>query len=318
MVKQFSYIRSTKFWCFLFRLVGASISAPILGRIVDSQGPRILFVLSFALLLGGYSGIKYLYDTGLPSGTSTLPSLSLYILVLCKFLTGCGGFGGLTSSLNSTVKSFPSEEVSNKHQSIIIVCFNVVNLSSQRASVTSLVVAGFGLSAFFFTTLSSTLLRSTTSTFLLVLAMGTSCLMLLGFLVVRPVSLPKQGSSQLEDSDEPALSPGLQHRDHSQTPLLNDDSIKVRYVRTDVTTDGEHSNSVGEVMEATRSVPVSGQEHSTALNVYGKALLNNLDFWLLFSISSMRMFLLQLYIYIYLILRGQFWALVLPVCFESF
>jgi hypothetical protein len=40
-------------------------------------------------------------------------------------------------------------------------------------------------------------------------------------------------------------------------------------------------------MEATRSV---GQKHSTPLNVYGKALLSNLDFWLLFSISSMRMF----------------------------
>ena len=173
----------------------------------------------------------------------------------------------------------------------MILCYNAVILSSQRASATSLVVAGFGLSAFFFTTLSNTLLRSTTSAFLLILALGTSCLMLLGFFVVRPVPLPEQGSSQLED-DEPALSPGLQYRDHSRTPLLNDDSIKVRYVRTDIT-DEEHSNSVGGVMEAT-------QEHSTTLNVYGKALLNNLDFWLLFSISSMRMFPFSGILFIYL------------------
>ena len=117
--------------------------------------------------------------------------------------------------------------------------------------------------------------------------------MLLGFLFVRPVPIPEQtGSQSLEDGDdvrEPALLPALQHHNHSRTPLLNDDSIKNRYIRTDITTDGEYSNSVG-VMEATRSVQVSGQKHSRPLNVHGKALLSNLDFWLLFTISSMRMF----------------------------
>jgi hypothetical protein len=152
-------------------------------------------------------------------------------------------------------------------------------------------MAGFGLSAFFFTTLSNTLLGSTTSTFLLILAFGTSCLMLLGFLFVRPVPFPEQASSQsLEDGDDvqdPALLPALQHHNHCRTPLLKDNSINDRYVRTAVTTDGEHSNSV---MEAIRSVQVSGQKHSTPLNIYGKALLSNFEFWLLTVICSMRMF----------------------------
>ena len=43
---------------------------------------------------------------------STLPVLSFFILTFCKFLTGCGGFGGVTGALNSTVKSFPDEAVS--------------------------------------------------------------------------------------------------------------------------------------------------------------------------------------------------------------
>ena len=180
----------------------------------------------------------------------------------------------------------------NEHQQNIIVCYNVVNISSQRASATGLVMAGFGLSAFFFTTLSNTLLRSTTSTFLLILTIGTSCLMLLGFLFVRPVPIPEQTSSQSlengEDVQEPALLPALQHHNHSRTPLLNDDSIKNRYIRTDITTDGEYPYSVG-VTEATRSVQVSGQKHGTPLNVHGKALLSSFDFWLLFTISSMRM-----------------------------
>ena len=87
-------------------------TAPIWGRMVDSQKPRILFLLSFTFLLGGYSGIKYIYDSGLAPGTSTLPALSFYMLVLCIFLTGSGSFGGLCTTLNSTVKSFPDEVVS--------------------------------------------------------------------------------------------------------------------------------------------------------------------------------------------------------------
>ena len=91
-----------------------SDSAPIWGRIVDSHGHWTLqiFVLSIVFLLGGYSGIKHLYDSGLPPGISTLPALSFYILVLLNFLIGCGSYGGMTSTLNSTVKSFPDEVVS--------------------------------------------------------------------------------------------------------------------------------------------------------------------------------------------------------------
>ena len=96
-----------------FCAVGVSTFAPIWGRIVDSQGPRIVFILCFAFLLAGYSSIKHLYDSGLPPGTSTLPALSFYILVLGNFLTGSGSIGGITSSLNSTVKSFPDEVVSD-------------------------------------------------------------------------------------------------------------------------------------------------------------------------------------------------------------
>ena len=128
--------------------------------------------------------------------------------------------------------------------------------------------------------------------------------MLLGFLVVRPVPLPEQASSRsLENGDdvrEPATLPAIQHHSHSRTPLLNDDSIKGHYVRTDVTSNGNYSNSVGGVMEATSSV---GQPHGTPRNIYGKALLNNLDFWLLFGISSLRMFPFSgSFLYKYLIL----------------
>ena len=105
---------------FFFLLAGIYCSAPVWGRIVDSRGPRIVLIVSLVFLLGGYSGIKYIYDSGLPPGTSTLPTLGIYLLVLYSFLTGSGGLGGLTSSLNSTIKSFPDGVVSE--WAPIVVC----------------------------------------------------------------------------------------------------------------------------------------------------------------------------------------------------
>ena len=129
--KQLYRIRSTYILIFSFCSVGVSSSAPIWGRIVDSQGPRILFLLSFVFLLGGYSGIKHLYDSGPPPGTSTLPALNFYILVLCSFLTGCGSFGGITGTLNSTVKSFPGEVVSERAPIKYILIPSLISLPSE-------------------------------------------------------------------------------------------------------------------------------------------------------------------------------------------
>ena len=196
------------------------------------------------------------------------------------------------------------------------------DLHSQRASTTGLVVAGFGLSAFFFITVSN-LFKSTTSTFLLILALGTSSLMLPGIFIC-PIPLPEPSAPQsLEDGDDvqEALLPA-QHHNHSYTALLSDvnsmEDRPVRYTRTDINTDEQPSNSVGGVMEVTRSIQASTQNTST-LNVHGKALLHNLDFWLLFSIYSMRMFSLFLFLFLLInvSLHEQLLGLVLHVGLES-
>ena len=110
-----------------------------------------------------------------------------------------------------------------------------------------------------FTTLSNTFLKSTTSTFLLILALGTSSLVVLGVFFVHPI----------------ALLPPLQRHNHSRIPLLNDDSMKNRhYTPTDTNTDGQSSNCAG----AVHSIQASDQKTST-LNVHGKALLHNLDYY---------------------------------------
>ena len=64
-------------------------------------------------------------------------------------------------------------------------------------------------------------------------------------------------------------------------------------------------------MQVTRSIQASTQ-NTSMLNIHGKALLHNLDFWLLFSIYSMRFFFPT-----NVSLHGQSLGLVLHVGLES-
>jgi hypothetical protein len=91
--------------------VGVYSSGPIWGRIVDSKGPRILLAGAFLFLLSGYSGMRYLYDSGLPRNISSLSIFGFCALVAFSFLTGAGGNAGLISAVNSTAKTFPDQAV---------------------------------------------------------------------------------------------------------------------------------------------------------------------------------------------------------------
>ncbi|KAI8984864.1 MFS general substrate transporter [Trametes punicea] len=149
--------------------IGVYGTAPIWGGIVDRRGPRMLMVMAFFSLLTGYLGIRQFFITGLPEGAGGLGFLPFCLLVLCGFLTGIGGNGGLVGSMNATAKSFPDKT---------------------RASANGIVISGFGLSAFLFSTIAHTFFPGNTSSFLLVLAIGTALPMILGFIFVRPVPPP--------------------------------------------------------------------------------------------------------------------------------
>lgn len=86
-------------------------SGPFLGRLVDVRGPRQIFVGAFVLLLVGYMGIRTIFDLGSSASGSTA---TFWLLVLCAFMTGFGGNGGLVSSVNATANSFPDRAVSSK------------------------------------------------------------------------------------------------------------------------------------------------------------------------------------------------------------
>ncbi|KAF9224559.1 MFS general substrate transporter [Gyrodon lividus] len=165
--------------------IGVYSSGPVWGRIVDLRGPRIPLIGASICLLVGYAGIKRIYDDGIGDAATVSP-LHIAVLVMCGFMTGLGGNAGLGAAVNTTAKSFPD---------------------TARATTTGLVLSGFGLSAFWFSTLAHIFFPGDTSAFLLVLALGTAIPMLIGLFIVRPVPLPSPSSGTRHDATTEGYDP---------------------------------------------------------------------------------------------------------------
>lgn len=181
----------------------------------------------------------------------------------------------------------------------------------QRATTTGIVLSGFGLSAFFFSTIASIAFPGDTSSFLLVLAVGTAFPMIMGFFLVRPIPLPASEMvhhSAHEDAEEDeALGVGDSAASDSQTPLLSHEEDHLVAHRSVPNTaaeeyvpDPENSYELSpprsqSPVPRTRSASAGGRSlsrggkvvHDAHPNVYGRALWSNGDFWLLWAILSM-------------------------------
>ncbi len=105
----------------------------------------ILVPLGYAGLSASYTGEWSLHSTG-----------TLFFLNL---LTGLGNSGGFTAAMNAQAKSWGG---------------------SRRGTATALVLSGFGLSAFFYSSLSHWLFPGITGDYLLLLAGGSMTSMLIG------------------------------------------------------------------------------------------------------------------------------------------
>ncbi|KAI0751758.1 MFS general substrate transporter [Daedaleopsis nitida] len=290
--------------------IGVYGTAPIWGGIVDRKGPRIMMVIGFFALLSGYLGIRHFFDTGLPEGQK-LGAVAFCALVFCGFLTGIGGNGGLVGSMNATAKSWPDRT---------------------RATANGIVISGFGLSAFLFSTIAHTLFPGNTSEFLLMLAVGTSLPMILGFFFVHPIPPPHiDQTGRLERGAEETSDYGVGEglgggspttfsvNNNSHTHLLSQDEDEDRgdafgldeeeplvspshvqatsdYV-VPATSDSVMLSSPHAIHPRHRSQSSrSLSRHSTrsqhksldgAVNIHGKRLFTTVDFWLLFTISSL-------------------------------
>lgn len=243
--------------------IGVYSSGPYWGRIVDSRGPRILHICAFILLLAGYSGIQYIFDSGIPSGAKTISTFTFCLLVICGYMTGSGGNGGLTSSVNTTAKTFPDRA---------------------RGSATGIVISGFGLSAFLFSSISHIAFAGNTSSFLRLLAFGTALPMVLGYFLARPVPLPPV---EQHDHERVHSVPNGGDEEERLLDIAGDEGDGERH------DDGlEDYNALGVVPLSAAPVPIqlsrrAALNEGLLPNVYGKKLFTSSDFWLLCSILSL-------------------------------
>ena len=199
----------------------------------------------------------------------------------------------------------------------------------QRATTTGLVLSGFGLSAFYFSALAHLLFPGDTSSFLLLLAVGTSFPMILGFFLVRPIPLP--GTSDIRDATSRRVAADIpddgfshsvgvdavlgndalvfEHHNDSRTTLLathyhgsphlqdsayfNEEqrriSSRARSVELAISPSrGDRRRSISTISHRrNRSRVIEVMQ-----DLHGKALLTCPDFWLLFSLLSLRELLL--------------------------
>jgi hypothetical protein len=137
------------------------------------------------LVFTGYSLVRAFYLQHLPirpNPDADPSTLGMAFLCFSMFLSGCGGAAGLTAAVNAVAKSFPDKT---------------------RATASGVVLAGFGLSAFTFSTIGHMLFSGDAGGLLLLLALGCSAPMLLGSLIIKEVS-PKmeEGYERVADGPE--------------------------------------------------------------------------------------------------------------------
>ncbi|PGH06532.1 hypothetical protein GX51_02357 [Blastomyces parvus] len=144
------------------------------GLLVDSKGPRPGILIGIVALGLGYFPLHRAYVSG--QGSMGVPALCFFM-----FLSGVGSGSGFSGAIKTAASNFPNH----------------------RGTATAFPLSAFGLSAFFFSTLSAFAFPDNTGQFLLLLAVGTPTILFVCSFFVRLIpqsssytSLPSE-SSQL-------------------------------------------------------------------------------------------------------------------------
>ncbi|KAL4920145.1 major facilitator superfamily domain-containing protein [Aspergillus aurantiobrunneus] len=127
-----------------------------MGLLTDNRGPRLTTLIGAVSLGLGYFPLHLAYNGG--EG-----SMGVFFLSFFSFLTGFGSCSAFGASIKTAATNFPEH----------------------RGTATAFPLAAFGLSAFFWSTMSAILFHGDTGRFLLLLALGTSLLNLISFPFMR-------------------------------------------------------------------------------------------------------------------------------------
>ncbi|KAK0546036.1 hypothetical protein OC846_005422 [Tilletia horrida] len=141
---------------------GVYLSGPFVGRWVDKSGPGRPLIFGAILVAAGYASLSATY-TGAWSLDST------FALASFNLLTGLGNSAAFAAAMNAQAKSWDG---------------------TKRGTATAFVLSGFGLSAFFYSTLSHSLFPGNTGDYLLLLAFGSAFFYILGYFIIAVLPPP--------------------------------------------------------------------------------------------------------------------------------
>ncbi|KAK6826669.1 hypothetical protein RU639_004772 [Aspergillus parasiticus] len=200
--------------------LGMYASGVPLGLLTDARGPRLTTFIGAVALGIGYYPIYIAYEHG-------KGSLSVGVLSFFSFLTGLGSCSAFSASIKTAATNFPDH----------------------RGTATAFPLAAFGLSAFFWSNVSSLIFKDDTGRFLLLLALGTFFFNLVSIPLLRLMPPAKAYTALSRDR-----SPGVE-----STRLHRTKSSDLRYV----------------------------PEESSEADIRGLAMLPKVEFWQLFLMMAL-------------------------------
>lgn len=228
------------------------VSSPLIGPVIDRVGPRRPLLFASGLLWIGYGIVWQIFRTHPPRSHHEAPSTSSSIvdllLALGMCLTGIGSSVALSSAAGGVARSFGPQV---------------------RATVMGFTLAGFGLSASFWTGLAHLFFSDDTAGLLLLLGLGTASVILLGACGCRP---PKKAEGA-PDLFEPIP-------DSSPEVLLQVTSSRIS------TQSLTEADDVRYAQRRTRKSDMSNGDSSKGVDIYGRELLISPDFWLIWVVMA--------------------------------
>ncbi|KAJ5776598.1 uncharacterized protein N7511_001609 [Penicillium nucicola] len=248
-----------------------------MGLLTDARGPRLVTLVGSICLGLGYFPIYLAYDHG--EG-----SMPIIFLCLFTFLTGMGGCAAFGGAIKTAASNFPDH----------------------RGTATAFPLAAFGLSALFWSNVSTLIFKDDTGRFLLLLALGTSILSFasipfLRILASEPYSAVPHNASESnrlhhptdlrsvpEDVEDSGLhgSTAFEHGQHpaharSQSNVSNHSrSLGHDDETSSLVSKNDHPRPSFDTLDDDFLDEVADESHH--LDIRGLAMLKRVEFWQLF------------------------------------
>lgn len=262
-------------WIGTFGNLGMYLSGIPAGILVDSKGPRPAIMIGAVSLFVGYYPIYLAFVGG---------KGSMSVAALCFFsgITGMGSCCAFNAAMKAAVLNFPSH----------------------RGTASALPLSAFGLSAFFFSLVSSTLFPGNTASFLLLLAISTSSIIFISFFFLRVLPAPnaysaiptaRDHSNKLhrtkseETCQRPQVEPGMNYttiagsssRAGAHGAQVNRESVTET---SSIVSFSSSDDNVGdEDPEICSAHPVDSAHHGH-VDIRGWALIRSVDFWFYWTV----------------------------------